>query len=112
VILVYEKANCSKFKSRTVSKYKDSAGDLLDIGTEQGVTYKTAYMMFEVKLKAHCQPRSAALVKAVVEQYKKTPVRIVERASVPLRPSAFSSTRNPPRRAPGTPSTAMISEFR
>jgi hypothetical protein len=83
------------------------------VGNISGVyAYKTAYIMFEKKLNAHCQPRSAAEVFAVVEQYKKTPVSTVDTASVPRRPNRGTSTKTPPSRAPGTPSTAIISEFR
>lgn len=48
----------------------------------------------------------------MVLQKRKTPVRIVERESVPLRPTRGVSTRRPPRRQPGTPRTAMMSELR
>lgn len=69
-------------------------------------------MTFEVKLKAQFQPKRAAELSAVVDAYRNTPVKIVEAASVPLRPKLGNSTKNPPRSAPGTPTTAMISEFR
>lgn len=69
-------------------------------------------MTLLVKLKAQFQPRRDWESRAVVEQYKNTPVRIVERASVPFLPNRGSSTSAPPIRAPGTPSTAMMSEFR
>jgi hypothetical protein len=82
------------------------------VGKISGVyPYKTAYMMFEKKLNAQFQPRSAEEVTAVVEQYRNTPVSTVDTARVPLRPNLGTSTRIPPRMAPGTPRTAMMSEF-
>jgi hypothetical protein len=69
-------------------------------------------MTLLVKLKAQFQPRSACELSAVVEPYRNTPVRMVDSASVPFLPNRGSSTNNPPSKAPGTPSTAMMSEFR
>lgn len=74
--------------------------------------YKTAYMMLLMKLYAQFQPSSAFESSAVVEQKRNTPVSTVDRASVPLRPMRGVSTNSPPRRHPGTPSTAMMSELR
>ena len=74
--------------------------------------YKTAYMMLLVKLYAQFQPSKESEVLAVVEQYRKTPVKTVESARVPLRPKLLISTIAPPSRAPGTPSTAMMAELR
>ena len=83
------------------------------VGKISGVyPYSTAYIMLEEKLKAHCHPRRASEVKAVVEAYRKTPVTIVEIARVPRRPKLGSSTKAPPSNAPGTPRTAMMSELR
>ena len=48
---------------------------------------------------------------AVVEQNRKTPVRTVETASVPFLPIRGRSTRYPPSRQPGMPSTAMMRLF-
>jgi hypothetical protein len=74
--------------------------------------YNTAYMMLLMKLYAQFQPSSAFESSAVVEQNRNTPVSTVDAASVPLRPIRGVSTSTPPRRQPGTPSTAMISELR
>lgn len=74
--------------------------------------YSTAYMMLLIKLYAQFQPSSAPELSAVVEQNRNTPVRTVDAASVPLRPIRGVSTSSPPRRHPGTPSAAMISELR
>lgn len=64
------------------------------------------------KLYAQFQPSRALEVVAVVEAYRKMPVRIVDRARAPLRPNLGISTSKPPRRAPGTPSVAMMRELR
>lgn len=83
------------------------------VGNSSGVKpYSTAYMTLLVKLKAQFQPSNDSELSAVVEAYRNTPVRMVDTASVPFRPNPRSSTRSPPIRAPGTPSTAMMSEFR
>ena|ERR1700742_3692621 len=83
------------------------------VGKISGVNpYSTAYIILDEKLKAHCQPRRAADVRAVVDAYKKTPVRMVETARVPFRPTLGSSTSNPPSKAPGTPRTAIMRELR
>lgn len=69
-------------------------------------------MILLKKLNAQFQPSSASDVTAVVDAYRNTPVSPVDAANVPLRPKNFNSTSSPPSRAPGTPSTAMISELR
>jgi hypothetical protein len=85
---------------------------LSGVGKSSGVKpYRTAYMMFEVKLYPQFQPRSAFEFKAVVEPYRKTPVKSVANERVPFRPSHGTSTNTPPRRAPGIPMTAMTAEF-
>ena len=58
------------------------------------------------------QPNKASELSAVVLPKRNTPVRIVEAESVPLRPTRGVSTSRPPRRQPGTPRTAMMSELR
>jgi hypothetical protein len=86
---------------------------LCGVGNSSGVKlYSTAYMTLLVKLKAQFQPRRDCELRAVVEAYRNTPVRTVDTASVPFLPNRGSSTSSPPIRAPGTPSTAMMSEFR
>lgn len=74
--------------------------------------YKTAYITLLTKLYAQFHPSSAEEEWLVVLQKRKTPVREVERARVPRRPSVGVSTRRPPRRQPGMPRAAMISELR
>lgn len=69
-------------------------------------------MILLMKLYAQFQPNRLFESSAVVEQKRKTPVSVVEAASVPLRPTKGVSTRRPPRRQPGTPRTAMMSELR
>jgi hypothetical protein len=86
---------------------------LCGVGNSSGVKlYRTAYMTLLVKLKAQFQPRRACESRAVVEAYKNAPVIAVDSASVPFLPKRGTSTSNPPIRAPGTPSVAMMSEFR
>lgn len=46
----------------------------------------TAYITFDVKLYAQFQPSSESEFVAVVDAYRKTPVRAVETLSVPRRP--------------------------
>lgn len=74
--------------------------------------YSTAYMTLLVKLYAQFQPSRLALSSAVVLASRNAPVAAVPSASVPRRPNPLSSTRTPPSSAPGTPSTAMMSELR
>lgn len=69
-------------------------------------------MTLLMKLKAQFQPNNALEVRAVVEQYKKTPVSAVDTAKAPFRPNRGISTITPPSRAPGTPRTAMMTELR
>lgn len=69
-------------------------------------------MMLLTKLYAQFQPSSALEVVAVVDAYKKTPVRVVESARAPLRPKRGSSMRKPPRIQPGMPRTEMMTSLR
>ncbi len=83
------------------------------VGKISGVyAYNTAYMTLLQKLNAQFHPSKAALFKAVVLQYRNTPVSTVLTARVPFRPKRGSSTIQPPRSAPGIPRTAMMSELR
>jgi hypothetical protein len=86
---------------------------LCGVGNSSGVKlYSTAYMTLLQKLKAQFQPKRDCEFRAVVEAYKNTPVSTVDTESVPFLPKCGSSTSHPPSKAPGTPSTAMMSEFR
>lgn len=86
---------------------------LCGVGNSSGVKpYSTAYMTLLVKLKAQFQPSRDRESSAVVDAYRNTPVSTVDSASVPFLPRRGSSTSSPPTSAPGTPSTAMMSEFR
>lgn len=86
---------------------------LCGVGNSSGVKlYSTAYMTLLVKLKAQFQPKRDCEFNAVVEAYRNTPVKTVDAESVPFLPNRGSSTSSPPSNAPGTPSTAMMSEFR
>jgi hypothetical protein len=69
-------------------------------------------MMLLKKLYPQFQPKRAFEVVAVVEAYRKTPVRTVEEARAPFRPNLGISTNAPPSNAPGTPKTAMMRELR
>jgi len=69
-------------------------------------------MTFEQNEYAQFHPSNALDVCAVVEARMNTPVKRVEMDNVPFLPICLSSTRRPPSIAPGTPSTAMIQEFR
>jgi hypothetical protein len=69
-------------------------------------------MILLMKLYAQFQPSSAAELRAVVLPNRNTPVKTVDRESVPLRPMRGVSTRMPPMMQPGTPSTAMMRELR
>ena len=68
--------------------------------------------MLLMKLKAQFQPSSASEVRAVVEQYRNTPVIAVDVAKAPLRPNRGTSTSAPPTSAPGIPRAAMMVELR
>ena len=69
-------------------------------------------MTLLMKLYAQFQPNKAFDVKAVVEQYRKTPVSAADKARAPFRPNRGISTSTPPMRAPGTPRTAIMVELR
>ena len=63
---------------------------------------------FDAKLNPQFQPSRVFEFVAVVEAYRKTPVKIVETQRVPLRPKLLISTRRPPNSAPGTPKTVRM----
>jgi hypothetical protein len=86
---------------------------LCGVGNSSGVKpYNTAYMTLLLKLKAQFQPKRDCESSAVVDAYRNTPVTMVESESVPFLPNRGSSTSTPPSKAPGTPTAAMMSEFR
>lgn len=74
--------------------------DLWSVGVQNGV--------YNVAEEAECAipSRRVSEVKAVVDAYKKTPVKTVETHRVPFLPKLVS-THYLPNNTPGTPSTAI-----